>query len=73
MGSIYDDRLLAKPVKSNVQYMTTATHELPCEGAKKMLLVNEGDNKEFLTGLPNAMYEELKCYKLPVPKLRNKK
>ena len=33
-----------------------------------MLLVDEVDNKEFLMGLFNAMYDEL-----PVPKVRKKK
>ena len=38
------------------------------EGAKQMLLVDEVDNKEFLAGLFNAMYEEL-----PAPKPKKKK
>ena len=37
VGGIYDDRLLVKPTKSAVSYMTTATYELPYEGAKEML------------------------------------
>ena len=41
---------------------------MPYEGAKKMLLVQEVDSKEFLTGLFNAMYDEL-----PVPKPKKKK
>ena len=48
--------------------MPTAPYELPCEGAKEMLLVDEVDNKEFLTGLFSAMYEEL-----PAPKPKKKK
>lgn len=39
--------------------MPTVSYELPYEGAKEMLLVDEVDNKEFFTGLFNAMYEEL--------------
>lgn len=62
-GGIYDDRLLVKPTKSAVAYMPTASYELPYKGAKEMLLVNEVDNKEFLTGLFLAMYDEL-----PAPK-----
>ena len=50
VGGIYDDRLLVKPVKSAISYMPTAPYELPYEGAKEMLLVDEVDNKEFLTG-----------------------
>ena len=48
--------------------MPTATYELPYDGAKEMLLVDELDNKEFLVELFNAMYEEL-----PTPKVKKKK
>ena len=51
-GGIYDDRLLVKPTKSAVSYMTTATYELPYEGAKEMLLVEDVDSKEYPTNLP---------------------
>ena len=63
VGSIYDDRLLVKSVKSAISYMPTAPYELPYEGAKEMLLVNEVDNKEFLTDLFHAMYDELSVSK----------
>lgn len=62
-GGIYDDRLLVKPVKSAVSYMPTAPYELPYEGAKEMLLVEEVDDKEFLTGLLKAMYDDLPAQK----------
>ncbi len=68
VGGIYDDRLLVKPTKSAVSYMVTATYELPYEGAKEMLLVEDVDSKEYLAGLFNAMYDEL-----PVHKSNNKK
>ena len=68
VGGIYDDRLLVKPVKSAVAYMPAARYELPYEGAKEMLLVDEVDNKEFLTDLFNAMYDEL-----PAPKPKKRK
>ena len=63
VGGIYDDRLLVKPVKSAISLMPDANYELPYEGAKEMLLVNDVDNKDFLTGLFNAMYNDL-----PAPK-----
>ena len=47
VGGIYDDRLLVKPIKSAIEYMPTATYELPYEGAKEMLLVDEVDEKEY--------------------------
>ena len=59
VGGIYDDRLLVKPVKSAILLMPDATYELPYEGAKEMLLVDDVDNKDFLTQLFIAMYEEL--------------
>ena len=59
VGGIYDDRLLVKPVKSAISYMPEAAYELPYEGAKEMLLVDEVDSKAFLTKLFEAMYDEL--------------
>lgn len=59
MGGIYDDRLLVKPIESAISYMPMTSYELPYEGAKEMLLVKEVDNKAFLIGLFNAMYDEL--------------
>lgn len=54
VGGIYGDRLLVKPIKSAISYMPTASYELPYEGGKEMLLVNEVDNKEFLVSLFNV-------------------
>lgn len=68
VGGIYDDRLLVKPIKSAISYMKTASYELPYEGAKEMLLVDEIDNNEYLTGLFETMYDEL-----PAPKPNKKK
>ena len=63
IGGIYDDRFLVKPTKSALAMMPNAEMELPYEGAKEMLLVDDVDNKEFLRKLLEAMYEEL-----PAPK-----
>ena len=63
VGGIYDDRFLVKPTKSVAAMMPDADRELPYEGAKKMLLVDNVENKEFLRELLEAMYEEL-----PAPK-----
>lgn len=51
VGGIYDDRLLVKPVKSAISLMPTAAYELPYDGAKEMLLVDDVDNKALLTSL----------------------
>ena len=66
-GGIYDDRFLVKLTKSAAALMPDADMELPYEGAKKMLLVDNVENKEFLRELLEAMYEEL-----PAPKRRSK-
>ena len=67
VGGIYDDRLLVKPTKSALEHMPTVVYEITYEGAKEMLLVDEVDNKEFLTKLFEAMYDEL-----PFPKSKRK-
>lgn len=63
VGGIYDDRFLVKPTKSAKAMMPDADMELPHEGAKGMLLVDDVENREFLRKLLEAMYEEL-----PAPK-----
>ena len=65
VGGIYDDRFLVKSVKSAIAYMPNAKYELPYDGAKEMLLVDNVDNKAFLIGLFDAMYDELST---PKPK-----
>ena len=59
VGGIYDDRLLVKKTKSALELIPAATCELPYEGAKEMLLVDEVDSKEFLTKLFDVMYDQL--------------
>ena len=67
VGGIYDDRLLVKPVKAAIGYMPQATYSLPYEGAKEMLLVDNVDDKEYLCGLFDAMFDDL-----PAPKPKKK-
>ena len=62
-GVIYDDRLLIKPVKSAIDYVSDIRYEVPYEGAKEMILIEEVDNKEYLTELFKAIYDDL-----PTPK-----
>ena len=63
VGGIYHDRFLVKPVKSAERLMPDAPHELPYEGAKPMLLVENLDDREFLKELFEEMVKEL-----PAPK-----
>ena len=59
VGGIYDDRFLIKPTRTAVDLLPDAPRELPYEGAKEMLLVKDVDDREFLRGLLEAMYDEL--------------
>ena len=67
IGGIYDDRFLVKPIKSAKAMMPDADMELPYEGAKEMILVDDVENKEFLRNLFESVYEEL-----PEPKRKKK-
>ena len=63
IGGIYDNRLLVKPVKAAADYMPKTVYEPPYDGAHEMLLVEEIENKEFLTGLFKAIYSDLPALK----------
>ena len=63
VGGIYDDRFLVKPTKSALAMMPDAAREIPYEGAKEMLMVDDIENKEFLRNLIEAMYDELPAVK----------
>ena len=65
VGGVYDNRLLVKPTPSAKTLMPNAEYQLPYEGAKEMLLVENIENRDFLIQLFEAMYEEL-----PKPKKR---
>ncbi|MBQ1711790.1 MAG: competence protein TfoX [Firmicutes bacterium] len=66
-GGIYDDRFLVKPVEAAEKLMPNASREIPYEGAKSMLLVDNVEDREFLKELLEAMYDQL-----PAPKKRKK-
>jgi len=62
---ICDDRLLVKPTESAKKYLENLDYQPPYEGAKPMLLVDNVDDKDYLCGLFNVLYDELP---LPKPK-----
>ena len=68
IGGIYDNRFLVKLTPSAREKMPDAPLELPYDGAKPMLLVDNVENRDFLKELVLAMYEEL-----PEPKKNRKK
>lgn len=63
VGGVYDNRLLVKPTPSAKKMMPDAPMELPYEGAKEMLLVENMEDKVFLQSLFAVIAEEL-----PAPK-----
>ena len=68
IGGIYDDRFLIKPTKSALALLPDAPRELPYEGAKEMLMIEDIENRELLERLFDAMVGEL-----PAPKKKAKK
>ena len=68
IGGIYDNRFLVKPVKSAAELMPEAPYELPYEGGKEMLMVEDIEDRELMEKLLNAMVGEL-----PAPKKRKPK
>ena len=68
VGGIYDDRFLVKPVPAAVEMMPEAPMELPYEGAKEMILVEDVDDRRFLCELIGKMWEELPMKKQRVQK-----
>ena len=54
-------------MSSAVAMMPDAERELPYEGAKEMLLVENVDDRAFLKALLEAMYDEL-----PAPKKKKR-
>ena len=67
VGGVYDNRLLVKPTPSVTALMPNAKLELPYEGAKEMLHVDEIENRDFLKDLFEAI-----CAELPEPKKRKR-
>lgn len=67
VGGIYDNRLLLKTTRSANELIPNAKYELPYEGAKEMLLIENVDEREYLEKLIKAIEPEL-----PSPKKKSK-
>ncbi len=63
VGGIYDNRLLVKPTPAACALLPDAPRELPYEGAKEMLLVENVDDREFLCALIDSIQKELPARK----------
>ena len=67
IGGVYDNRFLVKPVKAALSMIEHPRMELPYEGAKEMVLVEEMEDRVFLKRLAEAVANEV-----PLPKRRKK-
>ena len=65
IGGIYDDRFLVKPNSSALEIVKEPKMEIPYQGAKAMLSVENVDDRDFLKELVTALYKDL-----PGPKKR---
>lgn len=63
-GGIYDDRFLVKTTKSALEKLPDAPRELPYDGAKEMLLVEETDDRAFLRDLVESTCNDLPARKI---------
>ena len=59
VGGVYDDRLLVKITVSSKRLMPDAPEEIPYEGGRPMLMVEDVDDREFLCGLICAVADDL--------------
>ena len=58
-GGVYDNRLLVKPVPSAAAYVGEPVYQLPYEGGKPILFVENMDDRAWLAGLLRTMRDEL--------------
>ena len=72
VGGIYDDRFLVKPTEAARRMMPDAPQEIPYDGAKAMLLVEDVDDREFLCDLLNEMVDKLPAPKKPAQKKKER-
>ena len=68
VGGIYDNRVLVKDIASARKLLPEARLELPYDGAKLMLYLEDFEDTELVRRLFDAMFEEL-----PMPKPKVKK
>lgn len=68
VGGIYDNRVLLKDIPAVKKHLPEARYELPYEGAKLMLYLEDFENAELVKSLFDDMFEEL-----PAPKAKRKR
>lgn len=59
VGGIYDNRFLVKPTESVRKILPNASMEIPYNGGKPMMLLDDIENPELLKCALNAVYDDL--------------
>lgn len=59
LGGLYDNRVLVKPVAAAENFLPDGRLEIPYEGAKPMLRIENYDDRQFLEMLFEAILPEL--------------
>ncbi len=59
VGGIYDDRFLVKPTKTAKRLLPDAPMEIPYDGAKPMIMVEDGTETIFLQDLLVSIWDDL--------------
>ena len=54
-GGIYDNRFMLKPYDCFINKIKNPVYELPYQGAKPMILVDDVDNRDFFDDLCNIL------------------
>ncbi|MBR0232038.1 MAG: TfoX/Sxy family protein [Clostridia bacterium] len=65
VGGIYDDRFLVKPTPGALELIPNAPREIPYDGAKEMLLVEDIEDRRLMNALLSAIAADL-----PAPKAK---
>ena len=68
VGGLYDNRLLVKPVDAVKRNVLSAKLQIPYDGAKPMVHIENTSDGQFLLNLFEEMYAEL-----PDPKTKKRK
>lgn len=63
IGGIYDDRFLVKATESALRMIPDARMEIPYEGAREMLLIEDISDRAFMKELLDGIYDDLPAKK----------
>lgn len=71
-GGIFNNRLMIKPVKAAMNFLKEPVYDIPFDGAKEWILIEDIDDKDFLTNLFKVIYDDLSFPKKKSTKKKDK-